>query len=130
MAPVAGATGRVDLVVTEEFTAAAVGSGLVPGLSTPTMVGLMEGAAVAAIGGQLDEGTTTVGSRLEVEHLAPTPVGMRVVAEAVLESVEGRRLNFVVRAWDEVGEIGRGKHVRYVVDLAAFAERLRTRTAG
>ena len=75
MAPVAGAMGRVDLVVTEEFTAAAVGSGLVPGLSTPTMVGLMEGAAVAAIGGQLDEGTTTVGSRLEVEHLAPTPVG-------------------------------------------------------
>ena len=124
-----GAAGSVELVVTDASTAAAVGSGLVPGLSTPTMVGLMEGAAIAAIDGQLEPGASTVGTRIDVEHLAPTPVGMRVVAEATLEAVEGRRLAFAVRATDEVGEIGRGTHVRYVIDLASFAERLRTRTA-
>jgi fluoroacetyl-CoA thioesterase len=124
-----GSTGSVTIVVDDASTAAAVGSGLVPGLSTPTMVGLMEGAAVAAIDRQLEPGVSTVGSRIDVEHLAPTPVGMRVVAEATLESVEGRRLTFAVRASDEVGEIGRGTHVRYLIDLASFAERLRTRTA-
>jgi fluoroacetyl-CoA thioesterase len=129
MQPIVGSVGRVELLVTDASTAAAVGSGLVPGLSTPTMVSLMEGAAIAAIDGQLEPGTSTVGTRIDVEHLAPTPVGMRVVAQATLEAVEGRRLTFAVGAADEVGEIGRGSHVRHVIDLAPFAERLRTRTA-
>jgi fluoroacetyl-CoA thioesterase len=129
MALVAGLSGSIDLVVTQASTAAAVGSGLVEGLSTPTMLALMEGAAIAAVDGHLDEGASTVGTAVDIEHLAPTPVGMRVVAQATLEAVEGRRLTFAVRAADEVGEIGRGTHVRFVVDSATFAERLRNRAA-
>lgn len=129
MTLVAGLSGSIDLVVTQASTAAAVGSGLVEGLSTPTMLALMEGAAIAAVDGHLDEGASTVGTRVDIEHLAPTPVGMRVVARATLEAIEGRRLTFVVQAADEVGEIGRGTHVRYLVDSATFAERLRNRAA-
>ena len=129
MTLVAGLSGSIDLVVTQASTAAAVGSGLVEGLSTPTMLALMEGAAIAAVDGHLDEGASTVGTRVDIEHLAPTPVGMRVVAQATLEAIEGRRLTFVVQAADEVGEIGRGTHERYLVDSATFAERLRNRAA-
>lgn len=129
MTLVSGLSGSVDLVVSDAATAAAVGSGLVPGLSTPTLVGLLEAASLAAIDGHLAAGTSTVGTRIDVEHLAPTPVGMRVVARSTLQAVEGRRLTFAVEAADEAGEIGRGTHVRYVIDLAKFAERLRARTA-
>lgn len=109
------------------MTAAAVGSGLVASLATPTMIALMENASVDAIAGSLAPGLSSVGTHVDVTHLAPTPVGMRVVAQARLDSVEGRRLTFSVTARDEAGDIGRGMHERYVIDLASFQGKLATR---
>ena len=95
-----GLTGEIEAVVTEADTAARLGSGLVPVFGTPALVGLMEGAAVQALAGRLPPGQTSVGGRIDVRHLAPTPVGMRVRARAELLEVEGRRLVFRVEAWD------------------------------
>lgn len=120
----AGLVGRARAVVTKSMTAAAVGSGLVEGLATPTMVALMESASIDALSSSLPPHLSSVGTRIDVEHLAPTPVGMAVVAKARLEEVEGRRLMFAVTASDEVGEIGRGVHERFVVELASFERKV------
>jgi len=122
-----GLEGEIEAEVTETMTAAAVGSGLVPGLSTPSMVGLMEGAAVKAVASHLQPGSSTVGSRLDISHLAPTPVGMRVRARAVLHEIDGRRMVFRVSVTDEVGEVGAGVHERFLIDLARFQERMAAR---
>ena len=115
-----GLTGEVEAVVTETDTAARWGSGLVPVLGTPALVGLMEGAAVRALAGHLPSGRTSVGGRIDVRHLAPTPVGLRIRARAELLEVEGRRLVFHVEAWDEVEPIGEATHERFVVDEEQF----------
>ena len=115
-----GLTGEIEAVVTEADTAARLGSGLVPVLGTPALVGLMEGAAVRALTGHLPPGRTSVGGRIDVRHLAPTPVGMRVRACAELLNVEGRRLVFHVEAWDEVEQIGEAAHERFIIDEVKF----------
>jgi fluoroacetyl-CoA thioesterase len=119
-----GLTGTATLVVSREHTAEALGSGLVPVFATPRMVGLMEQAAVAALEGHLEIGQTTVGTWIETSHLAATPVGMSVRAEAVLTAVEGRTLAFRVAAWDAVEKIGEGTHRRAIVSVARFLERV------
>lgn len=121
-------SGRVETQVDASMTAAAMGSGLVQGLSTPTMIGLMEAAAVKALTPGLEPGTSSVGTRVDVRHLAPTPVGMRVVAEARVVEVEGRRVVLAVAATDERGAIGEGTHERFVIDTASFADRLLERS--
>ena len=93
--------GEVRLRVTDADTARALGSGSVDVLGTPRVVALVEEAACRALDGRLDEGSTSVGMRVRIDHLLPTPVGGEVVAEAVLERVEGRRLTFTVSASDE-----------------------------
>jgi fluoroacetyl-CoA thioesterase len=115
-----GLSGETETVVTEADTADRWGSGLVPVLGTPALVGLMEGAAVQALAGHLPPGQTSVGGRIDLRHLAPTPVGMRVRARARLLEVEGRRLVFCVEAWDEVEQIGRATHERFIVDEERF----------
>ena len=115
-----GLSGETEMVVTEADTADRWGSGLVPVLGTPALVGRMEGAAVQALAGHLPLGQTSVGGRIDLRHLAPTPVGMRVRARAELLEVEGRRLVFRVEAWDEVEQIGEGTHERFVVDEGRF----------
>jgi fluoroacetyl-CoA thioesterase len=124
-----GLTGEVALVVTETDTAAHWGSGLVPVLGTPALVGLMEGAAVQALATHLPPGRTSVGGRIDVHHLAPTPMGMRVRARAELLEVEGRRLVFRVEAWDEVERIGEATHERFVVDEERFVARAKAKGA-
>lgn len=124
-----GDAGRVEAVVDENMIAAAVGSGSVRGLSTPSMIALMEGAAVAAITDSLQPGMSSVGTRIDVRHLAPTPVGMRVVIEAKVVGVDRRRITFVVSAFDAIGPIGEGTHERSIIDAARFAETLREREA-
>ncbi len=119
--------GRVETQVDASMTAAAMGSGLVQGLSTPTMIALMEAAAVEALTPGLEPGTSTVGTRVDVRHLAPTPVGMRVVAEARVVQVDGRRVVLAVSVADERGPIGEGTHERFVIRTASFAERLAER---
>jgi len=115
-----GLTGEATTVVTETDTAGHWGSGLVPVFGTPALVGLMEGAAVQALAGHLPPGRTSVGGRIDVHHLAPTPMGMRVRARAELLEVEGRRLVFHIEAWDEVEQIGRATHERFIVDEERF----------
>lgn len=106
--------------VTEADTAAALGSGEVPVLATPRVLALAERATVAAVAGALDAGATTVGVRVELEHLAPSPVGAELEVEAVLERVDGRRLQFAVRVGDGDRLVASGRVTRVVVDTAAF----------
>jgi len=120
-----GMSGEVNRVVTDQDTAARLGSGLVEAYSTPSMVALMEGASVAAIQAHLREGQTSVGIEVAVKHLAATPVGMRVRARASLLEINGDRLKFQVDAWDDKEKIGEGLHVRAVLDAARFDQRLK-----
>lgn len=115
-----GLTGEIAAVVTEADTADRWGSGLVPVLGTPALVGLMESAAVQALADHLPPGRTSVGGRIDVRHLAPTPVGLHVRARAELLEMESRRLVFHVEAWDDVEQIGVATHERFVVDEERF----------
>lgn len=112
--------GTAALTVTDEVTAAAVGSGMLPVFATPSMIALMEKAAAESVAPQLDAGMTTVGTKLDVAHTAATPVGMTVRAETELTEIDGRRLIFIVRAFDELGEIGSGTHERFIVNAEKF----------
>lgn len=124
-----GLAGEAAEIVSAENTAARWGSGMVAGFATPAMVALLENAAFHATAALLPPGQTTVGVEIHVEHLAATPAGMSVRARAELVQVEGRRLLFRVEVWDEVEQIGRGTHVRYIVDLDRFEKRLADKRA-
>ncbi len=125
-----GLVGTSELVVGPEDTARHLGSGGVDVLATPEMVRLMERAALAAVEHLLDAGLATVGARIAVEHVAPTPIGMRVSARAELLAVEGRRLRFTVEARDAREVVGRGEHERVIIDLERFRQRLAAKAAG
>lgn len=119
-----GLKGEVRLVVADEHTAKHLGSGSVQVLATPQMILLMERAGVAAVDHLLPAGYHTVGARLDVRHLAPTPIGMEVVATAELLAVEGRRLTFHVEVHDPVELVGEGTHERAIVNVEKFGERI------
>ena len=119
--------GEIEMVVHEENTASHLGSGNVAVLATPEMIRLMERAAVAAVDHLLPDGHGTVGVAVDVRHLAATPVGMKVRAQAELTAVEGRKLTFRVEAFDEVEKIGEGTHRRVVIDLERFKARVRAK---
>jgi fluoroacetyl-CoA thioesterase len=106
--------------VTEADTAVALGSGEVPVLATPRVLALAEQATVAAVAGALEAGATTVGTRVQLDHLAPSPVGVEVEVVAVLERVTGRRLEFAMRVRDGGRPVASGLITRVVVDTAAF----------
>jgi predicted thioesterase len=116
----AGLTATVELTVTDADTAVALRSGDVPVLATPRVVALVEEATVSAVAPALPVGQTTVGTRVDVEHLAPTVVGSSVVAQARLDSVDGRRLAFAVSVTDGGTEVARGRVERVVVDRDRF----------
>jgi fluoroacetyl-CoA thioesterase len=115
--------GVVEMVVTNDDTAPAFQSGSVPVLATGRVVGLAESATVVAVGDRLEEGTTTVGYRVQLDHLAPTAVGSHVKAEAMLEAVQGRRLTFRVSVTDARGLVAAGKITRVVVERTRFLEK-------
>ncbi len=119
-----GAAGRAELVVGEEHTAPRVGSGRVHVLATPVMINLIEAAALAAVERLLPPGHQSLGTRLDVRHIAATPVGMRVVATAEVTGVEGRSIAFRVEARDDRELIGDGTHERVVVNVAKFDQRV------
>lgn len=119
-----GSSATVELLVTDDDTAIAIRSGDVPVLATPRLVALFEEAAIAAVHGQVGDGMTTVGMRVQVDHLAPTAVGSVVSAEATLERIDGRRLVFTVAARDARGLVGAGKVTRVVVDTDRFLDKL------
>ena len=115
-----GLRGAARTQVAAEETAAALGSGDVPVYGTPSLVALLETAAVDAVAGQLGPGETTVGTWIEVTHLAATPIGMEVRAEATLTAVDGRTLSFAVVAFDGREKVGEGRHRRMIVARDRF----------
>ncbi len=123
-----GLRATVEEIVTEDRTAEHVGSGDVPVYATPMVLALVERAAVAAVSEALEEGTTTVGAHVELDHTTPTPLGAKVMATATLTAVEGRKLRFAFAVTDPGGPIARGTHLRFVVDRKRFLETARSRT--
>jgi fluoroacetyl-CoA thioesterase len=125
-----GAKGEFALVVQAEHLANQFkDSALPPVLATPVMIMTMENAALNAIKPYLDSGESAVGTRVDIRHLAPTPAGVGVVGEAEVTRVDGRRVEFTVRARDQTEEIGAGTHERVIVDLARLARRLNAKHA-
>lgn len=118
-----GLAATAELTVAEGDTALALGTGDVPVLATPRVVRLAEQATVLAVRDRVAEGMTTVGYRVQLDHLAPTAVGGRVQAEAMLEAVEGRRLTFRVSVTDSHGLVAAGRITRVVVERARFLEK-------
>lgn len=123
-----GRQATVEETVTEEMTAPELGSGDVPVLGTPAVLALVEAAAMAAVADALEPGATSVGTSVELDHLAPTPVGGTVTATAALAEVDGRRLAFRFEVTDGAGPVARGTHVRTVVDRERFLGTARARS--
>ena len=111
-------------VVSAANTAATLGSGDMDVFATPAMVALMENAAMLAVRDHLPEGSATVGTQISTSHLKASPLGASIPASAELVEVDGRRLTFAVKAWDEKGTIGEGTHTRFVVDRERFLSKL------
>ncbi len=124
-----GLKGHAETVVTEQNTAAAMGSGLLPVFATPAMLALMEKAAAGSVQPLLDEGQATVGTRLEVSHLAATPVGMTVRAETELTEIDRKRLCFSVKAFAGEELIGEGRHERFIVNSERFLQKAEAKKA-
>jgi len=125
----AGLKGVAELVVGEQHTAPRIGSGRIRVLATPVMINLIEAAALAAVENSLPEDHQSLGTRLDVSHIAATPVGMRVRATAEVVRVEGRTIYLKVRAEDERELIGEGTHERVVVNLERFDKRVQQKAA-
>ena len=113
---------QIQQVVSEEITAAAIGSGLLPVFGTPFMAAMMECAAMNCLQEFLEEGQGSVGTHLDVSHEAPTPVGMKVWTEAEIVSLSenGKMVYFKVKSWDEKGPIGSGTHTRAIINSERF----------
>jgi fluoroacetyl-CoA thioesterase len=125
-----GMRGEASLTVDQAHTASALGSGNVPTLGTPALVALVERAAVNAVRRGLDEGQESVGTSINLRHLAPTSIGKHVRAEAVVTAVDGRTIQFEVRASDSVATIAEGTHSRVLVDREQFIWQAAARGAG
>ncbi len=113
---------QLEQTVTDDLTAAKVGSGALPVFGTPFMAGMMECAAMTVLQSFLEDGQGSVGTRLDITHDAPTPVGMKVWAEAEITAVSenGKMVDFAVKAWDERGPIGQGTHTRAIIHNERF----------
>ena len=115
-----GIKGHKEARVTDELTAAHIGSGLVRVFATPMMIALMESTCAESVAAHLEAGQGTVGTHVNVSHCAATPVGMNVHCESELIEIDRRRLLFKVAAYDERGLIGEGQHERFIIDSAKF----------
>ena len=115
-----GIKGKEELTVTEEITAKVVGSGGLEVFATPMMIALSEKTALTSIMPYLEEGQSTVGTKVDIAHIAATPVGMKVTCESELIEIDRRRLVFSVNVYDEVEKIAEGTHERFIVDNEKF----------
>jgi predicted thioesterase len=118
-----GSAASIERIVSAGDTSAAAGTSDVPMLSTPSIILFAEQAIWAALDGRLDDGTSAVEHRVEISHLAPTPVGAKVKAEAILEAIEGRRLIFRVSVSDDRGLVAAGRFTRVIVATDRFVEK-------
>lgn len=119
-----GMKGKVTTLVEREDTALEVGSGSLLVYATPCMVALMEGAACEAIAAALPEDKTSVGTALNITHLAATPVGLEVYAEAEVTEIDGNTITFALTAYDETGKIGEGTHKRAIITTQRFLDKV------
>lgn len=120
---------EVEITVTDEITAKSMRSGSLPVLATPFMVALMEQAASELCDKYIEEGLSTVGTALNIQHLAPTPVGAKVRAVATVTNYDGRKICFDVEAYDEAGLIGKGTHERFTIKIDKFMQKTAQRKA-
>ena len=118
-----GIKGKAEGLVTKENTAAVMKSGSLEVFATPALVALMEEAACNALENDLEEGTTTVGIKMNVKHIAATPVGMKVNATATVIEVDDRKITFQIEAQDEKDVIGKAAHSRFIVKKDRFMEK-------
>lgn len=121
--------GEAVCTVTHENSAQTRGSGDLAVFSTPDMCILMEKSAYTSVQPYLEEGESTVGTMLHIQHLSATPIGSRVRAESLLQAVEGKKLTFAVKAYDEAGLIGEGTHERFVVQSERFVQKTKAKTS-
>ena len=123
---------QLEQVVTEDLTAAAIGSGALPVFGTPFMAAMMENAAMTCLQQFLEDGQGSVGTHLDITHTAPTPIGMKVTAEAEIKDVSenGKMVVFNVRAWDEKGPISSGIHTRAIINNEKFLSKCNTKMEG
>ena len=115
-----GIKGHKELMVTPDKTAKAMGSGALDVFATPCMIALMENTAFESVQAELEEGCGTVGTALNVKHVAATPVGMKVTCDTELIKVDGRALTFLVKAYDACGRNGEGEHERFIISEEKF----------
>ena len=129
---VIGTKCQLEETVTPELTAAHAGSGALPVFGTPYMSALMENAAMTCLQSFLEEGQGSVGTHLDISHDAPTPIGMKVWAEAEITAVSenGKMVDFAVRAWDDKGPIGSGTHTRAIVNNQRFLDKCQAKLNG
>ena len=120
-----GISAVAEMTVTDKDTAIFYGSGDLPVFATPAMIALMENTSKSSVGLHLNSELTTVGIKIDVDHIRATPKNMRVKCEAVLTKIEGKKLFFKVTAWDEKNKIGEGVHIRYIVDSITFMQKLK-----
>ena len=118
-----GILGHEEMLVTENDSAKVVGSGDLMVFATPKMIALIEKTVAESVKPHLEEGTTSVGTKLDVDHVAATPIGMKVRCESELVEIDGRKLVFNVEAYDEAGLIGKGRHERFIVQSEKFMAR-------
>jgi fluoroacetyl-CoA thioesterase len=119
-----GLSSTIESIVMQKDTASEYGSGGVDVFATPAMIGFMEKAAMSAVELHLGKGYSTVGTTIDIKHIAATPVGMKIKAKAQLIEVDGKKLVFKVEAYDERELIGEGLHERYIINLEKFMERV------
>lgn len=119
-----GTIGKEEMQVQNEHTASRYGSGLIEVFATPAMVGFMESTAQKSIQHQLPEGFITLGIEINVKHKKATPVGIKVTCESKLVKVDGKKLYFEIKAFDEEAEIGEATHKRYIVEGESFIKNL------
>ncbi|MCD7825422.1 MAG: thioesterase family protein [Clostridiaceae bacterium] len=118
-----GISGECETLVTKELTAEVMGSGELAVYATPAMVALMEKTAYQSVASELEAGMGSVGTRMDVKHVAASPVGMKILCKTELTKIDGRKLVFRVEAYDASGLIGEGIHERFIVDNAKFQEK-------
>lgn len=113
------------VVVSQSNTALALGSGDMEVFATPAMIALMENAAMMAVAAEVGDGNSTVGIEMNSSHVKASPIGATIIAQAELVEVDGRKLTFSVKAFDEQGVIGEGRHIRFVVNRDKFLSKLK-----
>ena len=118
-----GLKGHQEMTVTDQFTAKTMGSGVMDVFATPAMLALMEKTAFMSVAEHLNEGCGTVGTRVEIEHVASSPIGMKITCDSELTAIEGRKLVFKVESYDSKGLIGKGTHERFIIESEKFQEK-------